>query len=136
MAISPCCDELLASGVPWLPDTEDEYVSVFLGSSFSPSSGGSRLAAFIGGKLTFVRQSREETQTGFGIGVSPGVRWQLISAVGMEFMMDLSWMRLHGERTVILGPFPTGPKYRRTRRDTWETGYSIMLGVGLVLGLG
>lgn len=122
-------------GLPWLPDTRDEYVFVFAGPSFWFYSDNSRVTPFVGGKLSYVKQTREDARTGWGIGGTGGVHWLLTRHLGLEFVTDVSLVRLHSQFLLYKGgTHETGAYVPRTVGN-WVDGVAMMAGVGLVYRL-
>ena len=115
---------LTAVKAPWLSGADNEYLSVFVGSVYSSGSGVPGPTAFIGGRMLFVSDLRDQYGVGWGIGAMPGVRWQLNGVVGLELALDVQWVRLPQD---LRGP--------GGRRVDWESGHSVTFGVGCVLGV-
>lgn len=139
-AVEPDVMDLLGAdgaglALPWLPDTKDEYVSVSVGSSYWLNNKNSRLAPFVGGKLSFVKRTRDEPQTGWEIGATTGARLSLTRHVGLEFAVGASIVRLYNAQHLQKGSLPDGGPYTPKSITWWRTGHMMMLGAGLVYRL-
>lgn len=97
---------------------ETQYWSAYAGPGYSVPMGASNVTPYASGRLAFVKESGGLSRTGISVGGSTGIRVQLMSTLGLELGIDTSWAHLY-----------------RPYRRVWESGGSLMLSAGVVVGL-